>query len=111
MPTGNSTIFLFANQASLNSQDGTVLDQATYNEYASGLGLDVTTFETCMTGHKYKQFILDDASYANSLPPDANGEAAVGGTPTFFVNGHRLGGAYPIEYFKEIIDAELAKSN
>jgi len=102
---------LFANQASLNNQAGTVLDQATYNQYAGELGLDVTVFEECMTSHKYQQFILDDASYAGSLPADTNGEAAVGGTPTFFVNGHRLGGAYPLEYFREIIDAELAKSN
>ena len=36
--------------------------------------------------------------------------AAVGGTPTFFINGQRLGGAYPLEGFQEIIDAELAKS-
>jgi protein-disulfide isomerase len=50
-------------------------------------------------------------NYASALPPDTNGEAAVGGTPTFFINGYRLGGAYPIEYFKQIIDAELAKIN
>ncbi len=39
----------------------------------------------------------------------ASAEAGVGGTPTFFINGQRLGGAYPLESFKEIIDAELAK--
>ncbi|HLO14075.1 MAG TPA: thioredoxin domain-containing protein [Anaerolineales bacterium] len=102
---------LFDNQATLNDQAGTVLDQAAYNQFAQGLGLDVTTFEKCMTSHKYKQFILDDMNYASSLPPDTNGDAAVGGTPTFFINGHRLGGAYPIEYFKQIIDAALASSN
>ncbi|HLO14758.1 MAG TPA: thioredoxin domain-containing protein [Anaerolineales bacterium] len=102
---------LFDNQAALNNQAGTTLDQATYNQYARDLGLDVTAFETCMTTHKYQKFITDDANYANGLPADTNGEAAVGGTPTFFVNGHRLGGAYPIEYFKQIIDAELAKLN
>jgi len=103
---------LFDNQPLLNDQAGTVLDQAAYNKFASDLGLDVTTFEDCMTSHKYQQAILDDMAYAGSLPPDSNGEAAVGGTPTFFINGHRLGGAYPIEYFKQIIDAELAaKSN
>ncbi len=102
---------LFENQAVLNDQAGTVLDQAAYNGFAQKLGLDVTTFEKCMTSHKYQQLIRDDANYAGSLPNDSNGEAAVGGTPTFFINGHRLGGAYPIEYFKEIIDAELAKSN
>jgi len=102
---------LFENQAILNDQAGTVLDQATYNQFARDLGLDVPTFEKCMTSHKYQKFIIDDTNYANSLPPDTNGEPAVGGTPTFFVNGHRLGGAYPIEYFKQIIDAELAKLN
>jgi hypothetical protein len=64
-----------------------------------------------MTDHKYQQAILEDMNYASALPPDSNGEAAVGGTPTFFVNGYRLGGAYPIEYFRQIIDAELAKVN
>jgi protein-disulfide isomerase len=102
---------LFDNHPLVNNQTGAVLDQATYNQFAAGLGLDVTSFEECMTSHKYQQFILDDMAYANSLPFDSNGEAAVGGTPTFFINGYRLGGAYPIEYFKEIIDAELAKNN
>ena len=102
---------LFGNQALLNNQAGTVLDQAAYNKFASDLGLDVTSFEACMTSHKYKKTIEDDMAYANSLQPDSNGDAAVGGTPTFFINGHRLGGAYPIEYFKQIIDAGLSKSN
>lgn len=109
---------LFDNYLALYQEDQSrVLDQATYNQFASDLGLDVSTFEKCMSSHKYEQSILDDVAYANSLPPDMvvdeNGnaapEAAVGGTPSFFINGHRLGGAYPIEKFKEIIDAELAK--
>ena len=102
---------LFANYPRLNNQEGTVLDQAAYNQFARELKLDVTKFEECMTSRKYQQFIIDDTNYANNLPLDANGEAAVGGTPTFFINGHRLGGAYPLQYFQEIIDAELAKLN
>ena len=94
---------LFSKQAILNDQAGTLLDQAAYNQFASELKLNVPTFEKCMASHKYKQSILDDVNYANGLPADTNGEPAVGGTPTFFVNGHRLGGAYPIEYFKQII--------
>jgi len=99
---------LFDNQPLLNNQSGLVLDQANYNQYATDLGLDVTTFEECMTSHKHQQEILDDMSYASRLPNESTGETAVGGTPTFFINGHRLGGAYPIEYFKQIIDPELA---
>ncbi len=102
---------LFQNYADLNNQAGTTLEQSAYNKYAAGLGLNVQTFDTCMATHKYQQAILDDVKYANSLPPDTNGEPAVGGTPTFFINGVRLGGAYPLESFKEIIDAQLAKAN
>lgn len=99
---------LFDNQSVLNDQIGTVLEQATYNQYATDLGLDVTAFEQCMTARKYEQLINDDLAYANGLPRDTNGEAAVGATPTFFINGHRLVGAYPIEAFQPIIDAALA---
>jgi len=102
---------LFDNQALLNNQEGLVLNQQTYNQFAGELGLDVPSFEDCMTSRKYQQAVMEDMNYANSLPLDTNGEPAVGGTPTFFVNGYRLGGAYPIEYFKQIIDAELAKSD
>jgi protein-disulfide isomerase len=101
---------LFDAQDQLNNQAGTILEQAAYNQFAADLGLDVAAFEECMTSHKYQQAILDDMAYANGLPADTNGEAAVGGTPTFFINGYRLGGAYPIEYFQQIIDSELAKN-
>ena len=101
---------LFDKQDALNNQAGTVLEQSAYSQYASDLGLDVAAFEECMTSRKYQQFIQDDMSYASSLPNDSTGEPAVGGTPTFFINGYRLGGAYPIEYFKQIIDAELGNN-
>ena len=38
------------------------------------------TFEKCMTSHKYQQFILDDASYAGSLPADTDVEAGLTAT-------------------------------
>lgn len=101
---------LFDNQEQMNNQAGSILEQSFYNDLASSLNLDVDTFELCMTGHKYADFIQEDMAYATSLPYDSTGEAAVGGTPTFFVNGYRLGGAYPIEYFVQIIESELAKN-
>lgn len=101
---------LFDNQEAMNNQSGSVLEQSFYNDLAASVNLDVPTFEACMTSHKYTEFIQKDMEYAASLPYDSNGEAAVGGTPTFFVNGYRLGGAYPLEYFVQIIDSELAKS-
>jgi len=101
---------LFANQESLNNQSGTILEQTFYNDLAASFNLDVAAFEECMVSRKYEEFIQNDMQYAASLPIDSNGESAVGGTPTFFVNGYRLGGAYPIEYFVQIIEAELAKT-
>jgi protein-disulfide isomerase len=101
---------LFDHYPTMYNQEGVILDQETYNKFARDIGLKVDVFEECMSSHKYQQFILDDIKYAESLAPE-NGEAAVGGTPTFFINGHRLGGAYPLEAFQEIIEAELAKSN
>jgi len=108
---------LFDNYIAIYQEDqGRLLDQGIYNQFASNLGLDVVTFERCMTSRKYQQFILDDMDYASNLPPDsvtnecgvAASEPAVGGTPSFFVNGHRIGGL-DLEKFKKIIDAELEK--
>jgi protein-disulfide isomerase len=103
---------LFDSQELLNNQAGTVLAQSDYNKMATDLGLDVPTFEQCMTSRKYEKFIKEDMAYTTNLPSDfEDGQmvSAVGGTPTFFINGRRLGGAYPIQYFKQIIDEELAK--
>lgn len=98
---------LFAEKALMNNQEGTQLGIDSFVQFATDLGLDAAAFETCMTTEKYKQFVQDDMDFANSLPPE-NGEPAVSGTPTFFINGHRLVGAYPLSYFQPIIDAELA---
>ena len=40
----------------------------------------------------------------------ASGLVSVTGTPAFFINGRMLSGAQPFEKFKEIIDAEVARS-
>lgn len=101
---------LFDEKALVNNAEGTTLDVATYVGFAKDLGLDTAAFEQCLTTEKYKQAVQDDVSYAGSLPPE-NGEPAVGGTPTFFINGERLVGAYPLSSFKQIIDRQLAALN
>jgi protein-disulfide isomerase len=98
---------LFANNDQLNNQAGTAVDNSFYVNLASGLGLDTTAFGTCLTTEKYKQAVQSDLNYANSLPPDSDGSAAVNGTPTFFVNGYRIVGAEPLAEFQQIIDAQL----
>lgn len=99
---------LFAEQSVMNNTAGTVVDTVTYTQWAKDLGLDATAFQTCLTSEKYKQQVQADLAYATTLPTE-NGEPAVGGTPTFFINGVRVVGAVPLEYFKMIIDAQLGK--
>jgi protein-disulfide isomerase len=101
---------LFEEKTLVNDAAGTVLGVDTFVKFAGDLSLDTKTFEECLTSEKYKQFVTDDMNYAASLPPE-NGEPAVSGTPTFFINGHRIVGAVPLPYFTQIIDAELAKNN
>ncbi len=91
---------LFANQASLNNPEGTTLEQAVYNQYAQELNLDVTTFEECMTSHKFAQFIEEDMAFSTNL--------GVQSTPTFFVNGLAIVGAQPLSSFQQLIDKEIA---
>ena len=98
---------LFAEKDLINNAEGTTLEVAAYVGFAEELALDTAAFEACLTGETYKEFVEADMAFAGSLPPE-NGEAAVGGTPTFFINGRRLVGAYPFSFFKQIIDEQLA---
>jgi protein-disulfide isomerase len=83
---------LFSNQNNLG--------QATYEKYASQIGLDMTRFKECLTTGKYKPEISSDYEFASNL--------GVNSTPTFFVNGIPVVGAQPYEVFKQLIDKELA---
>jgi len=91
----------------MNNPQGTTLGVADYVQFATDIGMDASAFERCLGTEKYKPQIQADIAFANSLPTE-NGEPAVGGTPTFFINGTRLVGAYPLSTFQQIIDAQLA---
>lgn len=77
------------------------LDIDSLKKYAKDIGLDVEEFNSC----------LDSGKYASEVQKDFNDgqKYGVSGTPTFFINGIELVGAYPFDSFKQIIDAELAK--
>ena len=98
---------LFAEKDLINNAEGTTLGVDTYVGFAKELSLDTDAFESCLTSEKHKDAVEADLTFAGSLPTE-NGEPAVGGTPTFFINGRRLVGAYPLPYFKAIIDEQLA---
>jgi protein-disulfide isomerase len=98
---------LFAETAVVNNPEGTTLETETYVAFAADLGLDTEAFESCLTSEKYDEAVRADVAFADSLPTQ-NGEPAVGGTPTFFINGTRIVGAHPLASFTQIIDAHLA---
>ena len=77
------------------------LDLAHYEQWAQELGLDMAKFKADLDGSKYKDKIKADS--------DEGTKAGANGTPTFFVNGNQLVGAQPVEAFKKLIDAEIAK--
>ncbi len=68
--------------------------------YAKELKLNEGDFKTCYESEDAKNMVSADAKYAADM--------GVQGTPGFFINGKFLGGAFPIETFREIIDSELA---
>ena len=76
------------------------LDEATYIQHATDLGLNVTTFKACLTSGSHDDFIKKDMDFSLNL--------GVQSTPTFFVNGLAVVGAQPLDNFKQLIDKELA---
>ncbi len=76
------------------------LGNSTYIQYAQDLGLDMGTFESCLSDHKYQQAVQADSDFAINL--------GIRSTPTFFINGLAIVGAQPLDVFKQVIDKELA---
>ena len=72
-----------------------------FAEHAKTLGLEVSTFQTCLDGRKYQEKV--ERNYAAGV------KAGVSGTPAFFINGRLLSGAQPLEAFKAVIDEELER--
>lgn len=76
------------------------LGSSVYSQYAQELGLDMDTFESCITEGRFKDAVQADLDFAVNL--------GVRSTPTFFINGLAVVGAQPLDIFKQVIDKELA---
>ena len=70
--------------------------------HAQAIGLDATTFATCLDSGRHAGLVERDMQ--------AGQEYGVSGTPAFFVNGRPLVGAQPFEAFQQVIDDELARA-
>jgi len=85
---------LFANQSALARAD---LDR-----YARQIGLDMAAFAKALDGQVHKARVAEDVALARKL--------GVRGLPACFVNGRLIAGAKPYEYFKEVVEEELARA-
>jgi len=71
----------------------------TIKQWASQIGLNISTFNSCFDSKKHQDLVDKDTQDGQAV--------GVSGTPTFYINGQQLVGAQPIENFKAIIDQEL----
>jgi protein-disulfide isomerase len=84
---------MFANQQALHVPQ--------IKEYASALGLDMNAFNQCLDSGKHAGRVAENVKSGEAL--------GVGSTPTLYVNGRPVVGAQPFDYFKAVIDEELAR--
>jgi protein-disulfide isomerase len=77
------------------------LDRASLERYASEVGLDVARFSRDLDDPKLDERIEADEAQATKL--------GVKGTPTTFIDGHRIVGAQPVALFESAITTALAK--
>lgn len=82
--------------------DARQFDQANIDAIANEVGLQPSQYQADIAG-VCPQEIADDKALMAKL--------AVAATPTFFINGRHMSGARPIDDFKRLIDAEMAKAN
>jgi protein-disulfide isomerase len=75
------------------------LDRSSLIKYAQELGLDLKKFTASLDEKKHVQEIEQDKKLALDMD--------LYNTPTFFINGRRVVGERPFEYFKKIIEEEL----
>ena len=81
------------------AQQESPLSVPNLKKYAKELGLNTGKFNKCLDSGEKKTLVDKDKDYGASL--------GVQGTPGFFINGKFLAGAFPYQFFKEIIDKEL----
>lgn len=80
--------------------DQSKLDEAALIKTAAGLGMDQSSFKSCLTSAKYKAVVQQDFQ--------AGSQAGVNATPSFFINGEFLSGLQSEADFSRVIDQQLS---
>ncbi len=94
---GSELFWQFHDRAFANQ---TALSPASYEMWASQIGLDPMAIRAGMDDHRWKAKVDGDLELGKRL--------GVTGTPAAFVNGKLVSGAQSYDKWKEVIDAELA---
>ncbi len=89
---------LFDNQDAWANLTGDAV-VAKYRELASAAGLNGNNLGSCVESGKHKAAVDEDSALGNRV--------GAAGTPTFFIEGEPLVGAYPYEDFERIIEEKL----
>lgn len=76
-------------------------DETKFLSYAQELGLDGKQFTGCMQSNGTKRWVDKDFEDGKKL--------GVERVPTFFINGKKVVGAQPFEFFVKLIEEELRK--
>ena len=79
-----------------NSPD---LDRKSLISYAEELSLDIEKFTSDLDSMKHRKLIEKDENLAVAMD--------LYNTPTFFINGRKVIGNRPYEYFQKIVEEEL----
>jgi protein-disulfide isomerase len=85
---------LFENQRALGREN--------LEKFAGEIGLDVAKFKAALDSHVHKAAVDADAKAA--------GDAQIGGTPAFVINGYFVSGAQPAAKFRKVIEKALAEA-
>lgn len=80
---------LYANQT-------LITEQANFIDLAKKTDMNSENFENCLNSGKYTGEVNKDYMDANL--------AGVLGTPTFFINGYKIQGPYPVEFWRQVFD-------
>lgn len=68
---------------------------------AASVGVSHDAYSTCVTQHQMRSLIQADIDRAN--------ESGVTATPTFIIGTAKITGAQPLDQFRAVVDAQLAK--
>jgi predicted DsbA family dithiol-disulfide isomerase len=78
-----------------------VTDKTVFSQFAAQLNMNTAAFDQCLNSGRYKTEVQKDF-FDGKL-------AGVDGTPTFFLNGYKLEGAYSEQFWREALDYLLSK--